>query len=274
MPYILRRPMFRGGVSNTYGTGITTNLEPRKGFENGTEEQMDSQTREAYAKTFGDNIREQMMPSRREQVLDFLRSFGASAAPAGEFQTIGSALGKTGANFESIFSPKVTAARKAGTEGYLSALKGVDKEKLLEYQKLAKDAYRTGMYASEEEALRAVIKEKILGKPPKDDTSELLAYYEKYYTDKENYTEFEAQALAQIAVKTRRDPSFINKIGGENFKGPINFKIFERTATGFKISPTATNSQIPNTNQTFVDPYTNSFFIVNDKKELIPLKIN
>jgi hypothetical protein len=84
----------------------------------------------------------------------------------------------------------------------------------------------------------------------------LLAYYEKYYTDKENYTPFEAQALARIAVKTRRDPSFLNKIGGENFKGPINFKIFERTATGFKISPTAiaNKSQIPNTNQTFVDP--------------------
>jgi len=72
-----------------------------------------------------------MMPSRQEQILDFLRAFGASAAPAGEFQTLGSALGKTGANFETIFGPKVQAARKAGTEGYLAALKGVDRKKII-----------------------------------------------------------------------------------------------------------------------------------------------
>jgi hypothetical protein len=150
MPYILRRPMFRGGVSNTYGTGITTNLEPRKGFAEGPEEEMlppnvqvDPAMREAYARNYGENIREQMTPSRQEQVLDFLRSFGASAAPAGEFQTIGSALGKTGANFESIFSPKVTAARKAGTEGYLSALKGVDEKKLFLYQQKALDLHKS-----------------------------------------------------------------------------------------------------------------------------------
>ena len=134
MPYILRRPMFRGGKPNAYGTGITSNLEPRKGFSNGPdEEEVNPEAREAYARAYGENIRQQMTPSRQEQILDFLRAFGASAAPAEEFQTLGSALGKTGVNFESIYGPKLQAARKAGTEGYLAALKGVDKEKLLEY---------------------------------------------------------------------------------------------------------------------------------------------
>jgi hypothetical protein len=32
MPYTLRRPMFRGGKPNAYGTGITSNLESRRGF--------------------------------------------------------------------------------------------------------------------------------------------------------------------------------------------------------------------------------------------------
>ena len=100
MPYTLRRPMFRGGKPNAYGTGITSNLESRRGFANGPEEEIDPQAREAYARTYGENIREQMTPSRKEQVLDFLRAFGASAAPAGEFQTLGSALCKTGVNFE------------------------------------------------------------------------------------------------------------------------------------------------------------------------------
>jgi hypothetical protein len=37
MPYTLRRPMFRGGKPNAYGTGITSNLESRRGFANGPE---------------------------------------------------------------------------------------------------------------------------------------------------------------------------------------------------------------------------------------------
>jgi hypothetical protein len=84
MPYTLRRPMFRGGKPNAYGTGITSNLESRRGFANGPEEEMlspdvtvDPQVREAYARAYGQNIREQMTPSRQEQVLDFLRAFGA-----------------------------------------------------------------------------------------------------------------------------------------------------------------------------------------------------
>jgi hypothetical protein len=40
MPYTLRRPMFRGGKPNAYGTGITSNLESRRGFAEGPEEEM------------------------------------------------------------------------------------------------------------------------------------------------------------------------------------------------------------------------------------------
>jgi hypothetical protein len=151
MPNILRRPMFRGGKPNAYGTGITSNLESRRGFAEGPEEEMlppnvkvDPAMREAYARNYGENIREQMTPSRQEQILDFLRAFGASAAlPQVNFKPWGSALGKTGANFESIFGPKVQAARKAGTEGYLAALKGVDEKKLFLYQQKALDLYNS-----------------------------------------------------------------------------------------------------------------------------------
>ena len=168
MPNILRRPMFRGGKPNAYGTGITSNLESRRGFANGPEEEMlspdvtvDPQVREEYARAYGQNIREQMTPSRKEQVLDFLRAFGASAAPAGEFQTLGSALGKTGVNFESIYGPKLQAARKAGTEGYLAALKGVDEKKLFLYQQKALDLYNSNIqsFPTYKDALNFVLQD-------------------------------------------------------------------------------------------------------------------
>jgi hypothetical protein len=275
MPYTLRRPMFRGGKPNAYGTGITSNLESRRGFANGPEEEMlspdvtvDPQVREAYARNYGENIREQMTPSRKEQVLDFLRAFGASAAPAGEFQTLGSALGKTGVNFESIYGPKLQAARKAGTEGYLAALKGVDEEKLLEYEKLARDAYNVGMYPTYDKALEAVVKEKILGKP-KDYTQKTFEEYRKYYLDRGNEPSV-AALLANIDLKADNDPSFRSKLGSENFKGPINFRQFERTEDGqFKL----TNPNFkPRTNETFVDQYTGRFYIFNGKT-LVELEI-
>ena len=275
MPNILRRPMFRGGKPNAYGTGITSNLESRRGFAEGPEEEMlppdvkvDPAMREAYARNYGENIREQMTPSREEQILDFLRAFGASAAPAGEFQTLGSALGKTGANFETIFGPKLQAARKAGTEGYLAALKGADREKLLEYEKLARDAYNVGMYPTYEKALEAVIKEKILGKP-KDYTQKTFEEYRKFYLDRGNEP-YVAALLANIDIKAENDPSFRSKIGGENFKGPINFKQFKRTEDGgFQlINP----NYKPSANETFVDQFTGKFYIFIDGK-LIELEI-
>jgi hypothetical protein len=268
MPNILRRPMFRGGKPNAYGTGITSNLESRRGFANGPEEEIDPQVREAYARNYGENIREQMTPSREEQILDFLRAFGASATSPDQPQTWGSALGKTGANFESIFGPKVQAARKAGTEGYLAALKGVDKEKLLEYEKLARDAYNVGMYPTYEKALEAVIKEKILGKP-KDYTQKTFEEYRKYYLDRGNEPSV-AALLANIDLKADNDPSFRSKLGSENFKGPINFRQFERTEDGqFKL----TNPNFkPRTNETFVDQYTGRFYIFNGKT-LVELEI-
>ena len=268
MPNILRRPMFRGGKPNAYGTGITSNLESRRGFANGPEEEIDPQAREAYARTYGENIRQQMMPSRQEQILDFLRAFGASAAPAGEFQTLGSALGKTGANFETIFGPKLQAARKAGTEGYLAALKGADREKLLEYEKLARDAFKIGMYPTYAKALEAVIKEKILGKP-KDYTQKTFEEYRKYYLDRGNEPSI-AALLANIDIKAENDPSFRSKIGGENFKGAINFRQFKRTEDG---GFTLINPNFkPSANQTFVDQYTGKFYIFIDGK-LIELEI-
>ena len=171
MSITLKRPMFRKGGSAANGIGITSGLQSRKNYQVGgsslndypynidIQEDEDGEdlsvnlsatantnknanvvnpsmdvTREAYARQFGQNLQKQMMPSYRDQVLDFLTAFGATGAAPGQYQTISDALSKTGKNFQAIFDPKVQAAKKAGTQGYIAALKGVDKENLLKYR--------------------------------------------------------------------------------------------------------------------------------------------
>lgn len=180
--------MFRKGGSAAEGTGITSGL--RKKYQVGgfslegypydmeveenenlgmnlnatanTNKNTDvvnpnmDMTREAYARKFGQNLERQMMPTYRDQVLDFLTAFGATGAAPGQYQTLSDALSKTGKNFQAIFDPKVQTAKKAGTQGYLSALKGADKENLLKYQRMAQDMARV-KNISYDEALKTVL---------------------------------------------------------------------------------------------------------------------
>jgi hypothetical protein len=227
MPYTLRRPMFRGGKPNAYGTGITSNLETRRGFANGPEEEMlspndtvDPQAREAYARAYGQNITEQMTPSRQEQVLDFLRAFGASAAPPGEFQTLGSALGKTGVNFESIYGPKIQAARKSGTEGYLAALKGVDEKKLFLYQQKAIDLQKSNptRFPTYKDALAFVLQDEF----KKEDTSGRdIQKLAETYMSQFNYEYGPAYARANVEYQRTRNQGVFEATGGNNYKGLI-----------------------------------------------------
>jgi hypothetical protein len=96
-----------------------------------------------------------------------------------------------------------------------------------------------------------------------------LKNIEKYYLDRGNEPSV-AALLANIDLKADNDPSFRSKLGSENFKGPINFRQFERTEDGqFKL----TNPNFkPRTNETFVDQYTGRFYIFNGKT-LVELEI-
>jgi hypothetical protein len=250
MPYILRRPMFRGGKPNAYGTGITSNLETRKGFANGPEEEMlspnvtvDPQAREEYARAYGQNIREQMTPSRQEQVLDFLRAFGASAGAPGEFQTLGSALGKTGANFETIFGPKIQAARKSGTEGYLAALKGVDEKKLFLYQQKAIDLQKSNptRFPTYKDALAFVLQDEF----KKEDTSGRdIQKLAETYMSQFNYEYGPAYARANVEYQRTRNQEVFEATGGNNYKGLI-VDFFNIDPNGnVKLKPGKNNSNI------------------------------
>jgi hypothetical protein len=263
MPYTLRRPMFRGGKPNAYGTGITSNLETRKGFANGPEEEMlspndtvDPQAREAYARAYGQNITEQMTPSRQEQVLDFLRAFGASAAPAGEFQTLGSALGKTGVNFESIYGPKIQAARKSGTEGYLAALKGVDEKKLFLYQQKAIDLQKSNptRFPTYKDALAFVLQDEF----KKEDTSGRdIQKLAETYMSQFNYEYGPAYARANVEYQRTRNQGVFEATGGNNYKGLI-VDFFNIDPNGnVKLKPGKNNQISPN--NTFIDEQKNVY---------------
>ena len=272
MPNILRRPMFRGGKPNAYGTGITSNLESRRGFAEGPEEEMlppdakvDPAMREAYARNYGENIREQMTPSRQEQILDFLRAFGASAAPPGEFQTLGSALGKTGANFESIFGPKVQAARKAGTEGYLAALKGVDEKKLFLYQQKALDLYNSNRqrFPTYKDALNFVLQDEF---KQKDTAAADIEKITQSYINQFNYEYGPAYARAFVEYQRTRSQKAFEATGGTNYKGLV-IDYFNVDPNGnVKLKP-GKNTQV-SPNNTFIDEQRNVY--IWDGKTLAP----
>jgi hypothetical protein len=272
MPYILRRPMFRGGKPNAYGTGITSNLEPRKGFAEGPEEEMlppnvkvDPQAREAYARAYGKNIREQMTPSREEQVLDFLRAFGASATPPNQPQTWGSALGRTGANFEAIYGPKLAAARKAGTEGYLAALKGVDEKKLFLYQQKALDLYNSNRerFPTYKDALNFVLQDEF----KKEDTSGRdIQKLAETYMNQFNYEYGPAYARATIEYQRTRNRKAFEATGGNNYKGLIVDYFNIDTNGNVKLKPGKDTQVSPN--NTFIDEQTNVY--IWDGKTLAP----
>jgi hypothetical protein len=276
MPYTLRRPMFRGGKPNAYGTGITSNLESRRGFAEGPEEEMlppnvkvDPAMREAYARNYGENIREQMTPSREEQILDFLRSFGASATSPDQPQTWGSALGKTGANFESIFGPKVQAARKAGTEGYLAALKGVDEKKLFLYQQKALDLYNSNRqrFPTYKDALAFVLQDEFKKEDSSDRDIQKLA--EAYITNK-NMDYGPAYAKAFVEYQRTRNQNVFEATGGTNYKGLIS-EFFEIDSKGnVTVKPGKKTKVSPN--NTFIDEQRNVFIWsgVKDEETLKP----
>jgi hypothetical protein len=302
MSITLKRPMFRKGGSAAENVGITSGL--RKRYEKGTnpyEEtslgidlenypyDMDMEegedlgmnlsatnnanvinpnmdtTREAYARQLRQSIEKQLTPTYKDQMLDFLTAFGASAAPAGQFQTISDALGKTGKNFQTIFDPKVQAAKKAGMQGYLAGLKGADKEKLLKYQRMAEDMARI-KGISYDEALKTVLARELGDKDRSDDIIEKIA--QGKVSSGIDYPS--ARAEAEIEYKITRDPTYAQQIKGR-FKGSISPNKFTQDSSGNYVFINPQQKGNIRVNDVYVDPNTKKLFYFDGKK-LVPTK--
>jgi hypothetical protein len=134
MPNIFKRPMFRKGGSNSYGTGITSGLEPRQKFEEGaTEEGVQSIPRNsnmnpiAYEELIKRQY-EQMLPSNKQAIRNFVTGFGASGAndPL-QLQTWGSALNKAGATAAGLNREQIAKAEDFRTRAGIEAVKNLTK---------------------------------------------------------------------------------------------------------------------------------------------------
>jgi hypothetical protein len=311
MSITLKRPMFRKGGSAANGIGITSGLQSRKNYQVGgsslndypynidIQEDEDGEdlsvnlsatantnknanvvnpsmdaTREAYARQFGQNLQKQMMPSYRDQVLDFLTAFGATGAAPGQYQTISDALSKTGKNFQTIFDPKVQAAKKAGTQGYIAALKGVDKENLLKYQKQARDLFNAEQmkanpkFKTLEDALAFVVTQEIYGKDKSKDIIESAAQKKPTFgTDP-----IAARAEAEIEYKISTDPEYAKKFGDGRFKGSVKNSLFQKDrTTGNYVLKNPQQKGTTEVNDVFVEPVSKRLYYFDGKK-LVPVK--
>jgi hypothetical protein len=300
MSITLKRPMFRKGGSAANGIGITSGLQSRKNYQVGgfslddypynVDLQEDEEgedlgmnlsattnanvinpnmdaTREAYARQLRQSIEKQSMPTYRDQVLDFLTAFGASAAPAGQFQTISDALGKTGKNFQTIFDPKVQAAKKAGMQGYLAGLKGADKEKLLKYQRMAEDMARV-KGISYDEALKTVLAKELGDRDRSKEIIESAAQKKPTFgTDP-----IAARAEAEIEYKISTDPEYAKKFGDGRFKGSVKNSLFQKDReTGNYVLRNPQQKGTTEVNDVFVEPVSKRLYYFDGKK-LVPVK--
>ena len=306
MSITLKRPMFRKGGSTAEGTGITSGLRKKyqvggfslEGYPYDMEVEEDENlgmnlsatanadknadvinpnmdaTREVYARKFGQNLERQMMPTYRDQVLDFLTAFGATGAAPGQYQTLSDALSKTGKNFQTIFDPKVQAAKRAGTQGYLAALKGADKEKLLKYQQQARDLFNAqkdkpnAKFKTLDDALAFVVTQEIYGKDKTRDIIESAAQKKPTFgTDP-----IAARAEAEIEYKISTDPEYAKRFGDGRFKGAVKNSLFKKdTTTGNYVLKNPQQKGTTEVNDVFVEPVSKKLYYFDGKK-LVPVK--
>ena len=301
MPNILKRPMFRRGGSAAYGVGITSGLEPRKKYEQGTNPYEDTsldmnlenypydtevdmqenvkfnipsgkgtkpditanQTMEAYA----DAVQRRLQPTDKEKVLDYLTAFGATGGESPtSLRTWGSALGKAAANYQNIVAPKEQAAKKAGADVYAALLKGsLTKEKLYLYQQQAQDlANVRGI--SYNDALKIVLAKELGAKDKSEDIIEKIA--QGKVSSGIDYPS--ARAEAEIEYKITRDPNHAQQIKGR-FKGSISPNKFMPDANGNYVLINPQQKGNIRVNDVFVDPNTKKLYYFDGKK-LVPTK--
>lgn len=153
MPNILKRPMFRRGGSAAEGTGITSGLTNRRArYEEGTSDQ-GAQTTDNIATSYSpinipgavsqginvdpnvlkqafQSIKQQIEPTGQQRLSDFLTAFGASGAgiPAGQKQTLTSALGRAAQTIQQEEQKRQDLANKYAAEGDIALLRGVSKQ--------------------------------------------------------------------------------------------------------------------------------------------------
>jgi len=147
MPNILKRPMFRRGGSTSTGVGITSGMEQRRNFSNGTDKTQEQKMMRDYA----DQLKSKYAITEQQRIGDFLTAFGATGA-SDKPLTIGQAIGQATTGYAQLQAGRRTARDKAqaAIDSQLLKLFGSDKQQLNSFLKTlrarAQNAVSTGQY--------------------------------------------------------------------------------------------------------------------------------
>jgi hypothetical protein len=134
MPNIFKRPMFRKGGSSSYGTGITSGLEPRQKFSDGPpEEGVQSIPRNsnmnplAYEELINRQY-QQMLPSEEQAFRNLITGLGSSApSDPMQLQTFDTAFSKAGAIAAGLNREQIGKAEDFRTRAGIEAVKNLTK---------------------------------------------------------------------------------------------------------------------------------------------------
>jgi hypothetical protein len=134
MPNIFKRPMFRKGGSSSYGTGITSGLEPRQKFSDGPpEEGVQSIPRNsnmnplAYEELINRQY-QQMLPSDEQAFRNLITGLGSSApSDPMQLQTFDTAFSKAGAIAAGLNRDQIGKAEDFRTRAGIEAVKNLTK---------------------------------------------------------------------------------------------------------------------------------------------------
>ena len=125
---IFKRPMFRKGGSSSYGTGITSGLEPRQKFEEG------SKYEELINRQY-----QQMLPSEEQAFRNLITGLGSSApSDPMQLQTFDTAFSKAGAIAAGLNREQIGKAEDFRTRAGIEAVKNLtapEKDQIFRYAK-------------------------------------------------------------------------------------------------------------------------------------------
>ena len=156
----LNRPMFRTGGSA--GTGITSGLAPRQGYENGKMVQ-DAKEKEELLRSM---VKQKPDRSLSQAMIDFGLNM-ASATPSGSiFSTAAEQAKGPFAKYQQAQQLETAYGQKETSEDralIASMIKGMDDDKLSALMKDVKAGVESGLFKTEAEGIKLLLQKKIYG---------------------------------------------------------------------------------------------------------------
>jgi hypothetical protein len=273
--------MFRRGGSSQ-GTGITSGLG-RQNFQGkgaGQTTPNPELDRQKAIIDYVSKLKQQAQPTTRQRIGDFLTAFGASAAPPGQLQTVGGALGSAAKGYAQLSAAREERAQKYGLalDQKLLEMFGGDKESLNSFLKTVKARAENevvkGTYPDYDTAYKAVFDEvyndMYKGQRKEKSFYDLVEDRAKIYLNNDELKTFDqARNYAEVRIKIEKGDIKVDKIPigaiGTSKSGVSDITITNdgkaagpnTNKPGYKKNLFANKYKV---NENYVDPITKSVF--------------